>query len=639
MNRNLLPALACFLAVSAQAQMPTNLVAEGIPPVPDQLRKDVSRYTDFRASIFSDWHPIRKEMLVIRRATDSAQLFSIVLPGVIPRQVTTFTDPVSGGLYEPVQGKFMVFAQDKGGNEFYQLYRYDFEDRKVTLLTDGKSRNIGSRWSHDGKWFAYTSTRRNGKDTDIYLVNPMDPKSDRLFLSVESGGWSVADWSADDKTLLLREYVSISESRLYTADVKTGARQLVAPAGSEKVSYAGARFAKDGRSVFVASDKESEFLRLVRIDLLSKAETVLTAHIPWDVDDFELSPDGRKIAFVANEDGVSVIHLLDLASGKENAAPKLPLGVINGLKWHANSADLAFTMASAKSPNEVYSLEVAAGTITKWTDAQTGVSAAELVEPALVKLKSFDDVEISAFVYRPDPKKFPGRRPVLISIHGGPESQSRPGFLARFNYFLNEMGVALVFPNVRGSAGRGKTFLELDNGFKREDSVKDIGTIIGWIQRDAGLDGQRIGVYGGSYGGYMVLSCLTHFSAQLQCGVDVVGISNFISFLTNTQDYRRDLRRAEYGDERDEKMRAFLEKISPANNSQKISKPLFVVQGKNDPRVPVTESEQMVRAIRQNGGKVWYLMAMDEGHGFQKKANADFQFLAMILFFRENLVK
>ena len=639
MKKNLLWAIGFFLAISAQAQVPTNLVADGIPAVPPELRKEVATYTDFRASIFSDWHPLRKEMLVIRRATDSAQLFSIAQPGVVPRQVTTFTDPVSGGLFHPGQGKFMVFAQDKGGNEFYQLYRYDFIDQKVTLLTDGQSRNIGSRWSHSGIWFAYTSTRRNGKDTDIYLVNPSDPKSDHLFLPMESGGWSVADWSPDDKTLLLREYVSISESRLYRADVKTGSRERVAPAGAEKISYAGARFAKDGRSIFVASDKGSEFLRLVRIDLATKEETVLTAHIPWDVDDFELSPDGKAIAFVINEDGVSVIHFIDPVSGKEKTAPKLPLGVISGLKWHANSADLAFTMTSAKSPNEVYSLAVASGNVTRWTDAQTGVSASSLVEPELVKVKSFDEVEISAFVYRPDPKQFPGRRPALIAIHGGPESQSRPGFLARFNYFLNEMGVALVFPNVRGSAGRGKTFLELDNGFRREDSVKDIGAIIGWMQRDAGLDGERIGVYGGSYGGYMVLACMTHFSDRLRCGVDVVGISNFISFLKNTQDYRRDLRRAEYGDERDEKMRAFLEKISPANDAQKITKPLFVVQGKNDPRVPVTESEQMVKAIRDHGGKVWYLMAMDEGHGFQKKGNADFQFLAMILFFRENLVK
>jgi dipeptidyl aminopeptidase/acylaminoacyl peptidase len=283
---------------------------------------------------------------------------------------------------------------------------------------------------------------------------------------------------------------------------------------------------------------------------------------------------------------------------------------------------------------------VKSGELTRWTESETGgVDPRQFVEPELVKMKSFDGLQISAFVYRPDPKKFPGKRPVIVNIHGGPESQSRPIFQARNNYYLNELGIALVFPNVRGSSGYGKTFLTLDNGFKREDSVRDIATVLDLIKRDAALDASRIAVAGGSYGGYMSLACMTHYAEQLRCGVDVVGISNFLTFLKNTQDYRRDLRRAEYGDERDPKMAEFLERISPTTNVKKIAKPLFVVQGKNDPRVPVTESEQMVKAIRENGGSVWYLMAKDEGHGFGKKRNADFQFLATILFYGEFLLK
>jgi dipeptidyl aminopeptidase/acylaminoacyl peptidase len=297
-------------------------------------------------------------------------------------------------------------------------------------------------------------------------------------------------------------------------------------------------------------------------------------------------------------------------------------------------------MNSARSPNDVYSLDVKTGKVERWTESETGgLQAATFIEPQLIRLKSFDGLEISAFVYRPDPKRFPGPRPVLINIHGGPEAQSRPNFQARNNYYLNELGIAIVYPNVRGSDGCGKTYLTLDNGLKREDSVRDIGTIIDWITRDPSLDRQRIAVLGGSYGGYMVLASMIQFAGQLRCGVDVVGISNFLTFLKNTQDYRRDLRRVEYGDERDPKMAEFLEKISPTTNVKKITKPLFVVQGQNDPRVPVTESEQMVKAIRDNGGAVWYLMAKDEGHGFQKKKNADFQFLSTILFLREHLLK
>jgi dipeptidyl aminopeptidase/acylaminoacyl peptidase len=287
----------------------------------------------------------------------------------------------------------------------------------------------------------------------------------------------------------------------------------------------------------------------------------------------------------------------------------------------------------------VFSVDVKTGQVARWTESETGgLDARTFVEPELARFKSFDGLEISAFVYHPDPRKFPGKRPVIVSIHGGPESQSRPGFLARNNYFLNELGVAVIYPNVRGSSGYGKTFLEADNGFKREDSVKDIGALLDWIALQRSLDSARVCVMGGSYGGYMVLASMAHFNDRLRCGVDIVGISNFLTFLKNTQDYRRDLRRVEYGDERNPEMAAFLQRISPTENVQKIRKPMLVVQGKNDPRVPVTEAEQMVAALRKNGNQTWYLMAQDEGHGFAKKKNADYQFYVTILFLREFLL-
>jgi dipeptidyl aminopeptidase/acylaminoacyl peptidase len=333
------------------------------------------------------------------------------------------------------------------------------------------------------------------------------------------------------------------------------------------------------------------------------------------------------------------LRLFDTTTGREVPAPKLPPGVLLNLKWHHNSQELAFNLTSARSPSDVYSLNIDTGQVDRWTESETGgLNTTSFAEPELVNLKSFDGLSISAFVYRPDGSKFPGSRPVMIDIHGGPESQSRPAFLGRYNYLISELGIAMVFPNVRGSSGYGKTFLTLDNGLKREDTVKDIGSIIAWIQRDSLLDGNRIAVHGGSYGGYMTLASMSHFNDQLRLGIDVVGISNFVTFLKNTQDYRRDLRRAEYGDERDETMRSFLEKISPLTNVKKITKPLLVVQGKNDPRVPVTESEQMVKAIRENRVPVWYLMAKDEGHGFAKKKNADYEFYSMILFLKEYLL-
>jgi dipeptidyl aminopeptidase/acylaminoacyl peptidase len=622
------------------SQIPDNLVVEGVPPITPELKTDVNRYLEFRAASFNAWHPLRREMLITTRFADSPQLHLVKTPGGARKQLTFLSEPVAGGKFHPRSGAFIVFSQDRGGGEFYQLYRYGLEDGKITLLTDGKSRNTGARWAKSGQWLAYTSTRRNGNDTDIYLMNPAAGGTNRLFLEVLGGGWGIRDWSPDEDKLILSEYVSINESHLYLADIRTGTKQTLTPRGPEKVAYSQAQFAKDGRSIFVTTDKDSEFQRLARLDLSSGEHTFLTSHICANVDEFELSPDGRKIAFIINEDGVGVLHLLETRSGKEISVPKLPLGIPSNLEWHQNGRDLAFNMTSARSPSDVYSLDIKTGQVERWTESETGgLNTGKFSEPSLIKLKSFDGTPISAFVYRPDQCKGPGRCPVIIQIHGGPESQSRPAFQSRNNYYLNELGVAIVYPNVRGSAGYGKTFLTLDNGFKREDSVKDIGTIIDWIKTQPQFDGERIAVMGGSYGGFMVLACMVRFNDQLRCGVDVVGISNFLTFLKNTQDYRRDLRRAEYGDERDEKMRQFLENVSPITHVQKIKKPLLVVQGMNDPRVPVTESEQMVKAIRDNGGTAWYLMAKDEGHGFAKKRNSDFQFLVTILFLKEHLLQ
>ncbi len=632
--------LTALALLSCPAQVPDNLVAEGIPPFTPELKAGVGRYTEFRGAVFNSWHPLRREMLVTTRFADATQLHQVKMPGGARRQITFTPEPVAGGSFRPKTGEFIVFVQDAGGGEFYQLFRLDPADGKITLLTDGKSRHDSPRWSRSGKFIAYTSTQRNGKDNDIWMMNPADPSTARLVSEVPGGGWHVYDWSHDETKLLVGEYVSVNESYLHLLDLKTGARTLLTPKTAEKIVWDGGQFAPDDQSLYTTTDQGSEFQRLAQFDLKTRAHRVLTPDIKWDVESFELSPDGLTIAYTANEDGASTLHLLNPKTGRELKPPALPAGLISRLEWHENGRDLAFNLNSARSPMDVYSLDVKSRKVERWTESETGgLNPEAFVEPELVRIKSFDGVTISGFLYRPDLKKFPGPRPVLINIHGGPEGQSRPTFQARNNYYLNELGVAIFYPNVRGSTGYGKTFVTLDNGFKREDSVRDIGAFIEWIKKDARLDGRRIGVMGGSYGGYMTLACLTHYSDQLRCGVDVVGISNFLTFLKNTQDYRRDLRRVEYGDERDDKMREFLERISPMTSVKKITRPLFVVQGKNDPRVPLSEAEQMVKALRDQGGQVWYLMAKDEGHGFAKKRNNDFQFLATIEFFREHLLK
>lgn len=631
------------LAPAALAQGPIvapadNLVADGIPPVPANLAEAVGRYTEFRSAGLTSWHPTRREMLVSTRFGQSNQVHRIKLPGGARYQLTFFPDRVGSASYDPAAGNSFVFTKSAGGNERYQLFRHDFATGDVALLTDGKSRNGQAVWANAGGRIAYTSTRRNNRDFDIWTMTPADPRSDKLLLKVE-GAWAPLDWSPDDGRVLVSHSVSANESYLHVLDAKTGHTTALTPKGPEKVSYNGGQFAKDGKAVYTATDKDGEFHRLARIDLESGNHTFLTDHIKWDVEEFDLSPDGRTVAFVTNEDGIGRLHLLDTATGQEKPVPNLPPGSVHLISWHKNGKDLGFGLVSARSPADVYSLDVASGKVERWTESETGgLNTGQFAEPELIRWKTFDGRMISGFLYRP-PAKFTGKRPVVLNIHGGPESQFQPAFLGRNNYFLNELGVALLFPNVRGSTGYGKTFLTLDNGFKREDSYKDIGSLLDWIKTRDDLDADRVMVTGGSYGGHMTLAVATYYPERIRCAVDVVGISNFVSFLEHTEEYRRDLRRVEYGDERDPKMREFMEKTAPVNNVHKIKRPMFIVQGKNDPRVPLIEAEQMVAALKKAGVPVWYLMARDEGHGFAKKTNADFQFYATVLFMKEYLLK
>jgi dipeptidyl aminopeptidase/acylaminoacyl peptidase len=344
------------------------------------------------------------------------------------------------------------------------------------------------------------------------------------------------------------------------------------------------------------------------------------------------------LAVITNEAGIGVLRLYDAATRKPLPRPTLPMGNVRGLVWHENSHDLAVSVNSAQSPGDAYAIDVRDNVVTRWTQTRVpGLDAAAFSGAEPIEWKSFDGRMIGGFLIRP-PARFTGKRPVIVSIHGGPESQARPGFMGRWNYFIDELGVAIIEPNVRGSTGYGKTFVALDNGMKREDSVKDIGALFDWIATQPDLDASHILIEGGSYGGYMVLAVATNFPDRIAGAIDVVGVANFVSFLENTESYRRDLRRVEYGDERDPAMRAFLTRISPVNNAARIKAPLFVVHGRNDPRVPYTEAEQIVTAARKNGVAVWYLLADNEGHGYARKANVDYLFYAMIEFIRARLL-
>lgn len=635
-----------------------NLVADGIPPIPADLVEKVNRYTETRAAGIFDWHPKRAEMLIATRFADTNQVHRVDRPLGARTQLTFLPDRVRAASFEPTKGEYFVFTKSIGGNEFDQNYRFDLATGDITLLTDGKSKNSSPQWSNTKELIAYSSTRRNGADTDIYIESPADPKTDSLLAEVQGGGWQVLDWSPDDRQLLVLEYVSINESYLWLFAAQSGERkELITPRpgpDGAKVSYASALFSKDGNGIFATTDRDSEYQRLAYIDLPSGTHSYLLGNQKWDVDQWDLSHDGKRIAYTLNENGTSTLHMLELSVRDKSLTarplpdpefnPPLGPAVISGLKWHrdAKLGLLAFNVSGARSPSDVHSWSMLGrkSDTARWTASETGgIPAAQFVEPGLVRWPSFDGREITGFLYSPDATRFPGARPVIINIHGGPEAQFRPGFAGRTNYFINELGCAMLFPNVRGSSGYGKSFVQLDNGLKREDSYKDIAALLDWIGTQPALDAERVMVTGGSYGGFMTLAVASNYPERIRCALDVVGVSNLATFLKNTESYRRDLRRAEYGDERDPEMLEFMERTAPLKNAQKITKPMMVVQGANDPRVPKSEADQIVETLKKQGTPVWYLLAKDEGHGFAKKKNADFQFFATIEFIREYLLK
>jgi dipeptidyl aminopeptidase/acylaminoacyl peptidase len=644
-RRAVLGALAVLArpgALRAEVAPNENLVVDGIPAISDALAAEVAPYGEGRSATPLAWHPVRRELLIATRFGDTPQVHSVAFPGADRHQLTFFPDRITAALFppDPHRADHFVFTKDSGGGERYQIYRYDLPGGAITLLTDGKSRNELGRFSRAGVRLAYTSTRRNGKDTDLRVIDPRDPKSDRQLAELEGGGWRPLDWSPDSRRLLVQETISAAESYLWLIDSVDGKREPLTPrGGAEKVRYQGGAFTPDGRAIYTATDEGSEFLRLARVDLETRERRIVTEQIPWDVERFELSRDGKTLAVVINEDGTGVLHLFDGHTGRERPRPRLP-GSVQALRFHPNSRDLAVGVLSAHHPEDVFTLDVATGRVERWTESETGgIDLTQAREPELVRWPSFDGRTITGYLYLPSAARFPGPRPVVIDIHGGPEGQARPSYLGRLRYLVDTLGVALLFPNVRGSTGYGKTFTRLDNGARREDAVKDLGALLDWIADRDDLDDERVMVMGASYGGYLALSSAYHFARRLRCAVDVVGISNLVTFLAGTEPYRRDLRRVEYGDERDPDMRAFFQRISPLNNAARITRPLLVVQGRNDPRVPFRESEQMVAALKKSHTPVWYLLARNEGHGFSRKSNADFQFLATVAFVRAHLLE
>lgn len=617
-----------------------NLVLENIPDeVPQDLRDRLNQYQNTRGAAFRDWtHD--GGMLIGTRFGELAQAHFVAFPGGARQQITFYENTVRGAQVNPdPDNNGFIFSMDKDGNENFQLYYFNLDDGNVTLLTDGVHRFGGGYWDSQGKYFYYHGNSRNRRDYDIFratLDNPATPET----LLEGSGFWGGGEIAPDLNGMLVYNYISANESYYFYLDFESGEKIQINP-DAERTAYGSAQFSSDGKGIFIISDLNHEFRTLHFYDLKKEKMKPLSHEINWDVTAFDISSDGIKLAFVTNENGFSRLYMMKTNNHRFRSIEEIPPGIITSMKFHPEKPKLALTINTPTSPSEVFSWNYKTNKIEQWTIGEVGgLDTRNFVLPKIIEYPTFDSVDgnvrnIPAIYYKPKGEE---PFPVLVDIHGGPEAQARPFFNPITQFLVNELGIAVIYPNVRGSSGFGKTYLTLDNWEKREDAVKDIGKLLDWIEKQPELNAERIATTGGSYGGYMSLASLIHFNDRLRAGISVVGITNFVTFLENTESYRRDLRRVEYGDERLPEMRAFLHEISPLTRAHEITSPLFIAHGLNDPRVPASEAEQMVEAVKENGGEVWYFLAKDEGHSFRRKSTRDYFTELRTLFIMEHLL-
>ncbi len=630
-----------FAEVDHQVVHDGNLILEDIPIIPREIIGGLNRYQNVRAAIFRAWTADSKSIYVSTGFGDVDSIHRVDMPLGVRSQITFYDEPVGGVTGQPGSDQ-LLFTRDAGGSEFSQIFSLNLASGEARMLSDGASRNRAVLWDRAGTRVAYQSTRRNGRSNDIWIMDPAEPENARLvFEATDGGSWLPAEFSATGSRLLVANYVSVEDSRISVVDLDTGHVERVSDGPTNKSVNLPIAFDDDGNGVWLLTDRGGEHGQLAWQSLQAGAPVeIITKDIPWSLSTAVISHDRTRLAFVTNENGMSRVYLMDTKARNYREVGSIPTGLAFGLQFSPDDSRLAMTLNTPQMPSDAFVLELGEDPLdydelVRWTKSEVGgLDTTSFAVPELIHYPTFDR-EVPAWVYKPAGK---GPHPVIIRIHGGPEGQSRPAFSSTYQMWIARLGAAVILPNVRGSNGYGKTYVGLDNGFNREDSVRDIGALLDWIETQPDLDASRVAVYGGSYGGYMVLASAVHYSDRLKAAVDNVGISNFVSFLENTQEYRRDLRRQEYGDERDPAMREFLQRISPLNNVEKISVPMFIVQGENDPRVPVTEATQMVEALRKEGHTVWYMNALNEGHGYKKRENRDMFQQATVLFFETHLV-
>jgi protease II len=638
-----------FVASASFADSNTNKTEEGqlrmenVPAVDSRDKLALRPYTEARTGTVFGWHPEGTGIIIGTRFGNTQQLHHVKSIMGARTQITFEEEPINiasinNSLTEPA----MIFGKDSGGDEQTQLYAQSLFDGKRALLTEGpKTRNEMPVFAPDGERFAYTRTDASGK-YHIRVGSIKDPATIKSVFEAP-GTWYPMDFHPTEDKLLIQNYRSVLDSEIFELDLKTG-KKTVIPTDKKPAASGSARYGQKGKVVHFLSDNGGEYSQLMRFVRGTKRSTELSPKVAMfgaDVEEYSFNADESLMALNVNQSGSSELLVYSLyGEAKPLARAFANPGVISGIRFHPTDNKVLLSLGGSQNPGDAYVFHVNDSQMQRWTQHELGgLRDSQMHLPERITFVSAKNTPkahgIQAYVYRPEGA---GPHPILAMIHGGPEAQARPGFDAWVQYLVRELKIAIIIPNVRGSTGYGRTFTSMDDGTKRQDAINDLSGMLDWIAEQKEFDAKRVGIIGGSYGGFMTLAALSQFPDRFKAGIDIVGISDLGTFLKNTSNYRRDLRRVEYGDERKPEISKFFETISPLKNASKIKAPLFVIQGFNDPRVPESEARQIAEAVRKNGQAVWTMTAMDEGHGFRKKTNVERMRLAMVAFLREHLI-
>ncbi len=588
-----------------------------------------SRYLNIRSAYAPVWLEDGQRVAFLTDITGTPQVWAVDANGGWPDQLTFFTEK-NWTLNAAPDGKRMICTRDIGGNERYQMFILDSNGVEVARISHDMNAiyHFGA-WSPDGNRIAFSSNERNGLHFDIYVQELDDGEPELVYQS--TGMFDVMAWSPDSSQLIILQAVSSAQMPLYLLDLPTGGIKPLTPL-DDPINNLAVKWAKDG-TVYLLTNRNRDLLSIATMDVSTGEVTYLFEDQQWDVEALAVSPNGRMLAYTANQDGYKRLFIYNQDTGENKPVAGLPSGVVDEPVFSPNGKSLAVSVQSPTDNLNIWTIDLDTFTPRKITNsARAGISQAGLVAPKLVHFDTFDGLSIPAFWYRP--KAYEPPYPVILYVHGGPASQTIADFDPRFQFFLSR-GYAILAPNVRGSSGYGKAYMALDDVELRMDSVADLEHAVNWLRNSGEADPDRISIYGRSYGGFMVLSAITTYPDLWAAAIDVVGIANWVTFLENTSIWRRAHREKEYGSL--EIDRDFLRTISPIHLVDEIQCPLLVVHGANDPRVPVTEADQIVASLRKRNHPVEYLRYEDEGHKIAKLPNRIDSFSKMADFLEKYL--